>query len=470
MQLTLFGRVALIPGLVLVIFIISLVAGVIESQRADRSLSDLSSTSAPVAMDLQRGPSLFASCNRQYEDAILINDEEAMTKARVIANELLALLDQVKEYPELTDAQLAELMQIRTEVEGWNTEAARVYTAWLKDGNPDQNAVAALAMRTDALRTALDRQATESRGRVLGGLEGLTVANRERRVREGILFAVALLAAVIITMVVLAGLRRTLNEVGTTLTNSVNMIAGVTTEVERGNSGLTINSNRQAVGMVKAREGLENIRGGADDNATLALQAQERLERLMKRLDQGLEAMRTLQGAMGAITQASKQTAAIIDSIHEIAFQTTILSVNAAIEASRAGESGKGFQVVAREVKALARRASTQVRSSVQLVAHAQQQTGSGVNQVEELLRIAADIAAAADEVRESMTRLATASRDQQRTVADIATQVVDVASLADINRADAQRAGNTTATLGNQVRDLGLATDRLRSLLGVRS
>lgn len=470
MQLTLFGRVALIPGLVLVIFIISLVAGVIESQRADRSLSDLSSTSAPVAMDLQRGPSLFASCNRQYEDAILINDEEAMTKARVIANELLALLDQVKEYPELTDAQLAELMQIRTEVEGWNTEAARVYTAWLKDGNPDQNAVAALAMRTDALRTALDRQATESRGRVLGGLEGLTVANRERRVREGILFAVALLAAVIITMVVLAGLRRTLNEVGTTLTNSVNMIAGVTTEVERGNSGLTINSNRQAVGMVKAREGLENIRGGADDNATLALQAQERLERLMKRLDQGLEAMRTLQGAMGAITQASKQTAAIIDSIHEIAFQTTILSVNAAIEASRAGESGKGFQVVAREVKALARRASTQVRSSVQLVAHAQQQTGSGVNQVEELLRIAADIAAAADEVRESVTRLATASRDQQRTVADIATQVVDVASLADINRADAQRAGNTTATLGNQVRDLGLATDRLRSLLGVRS
>lgn len=470
MQLTLFGRVALIPGLVLMIFIISLTAGVIESQRADRSLSDLSSTNAPVAMDLQRGPSLFASCNRQYEDAILINDEEAMTKARAIASELLALLDQVKDYPGLTATQLAELVQVRSEVEGWNTEAARVYTAWLKDGNPDQTAVAALAQRTEALRTALDQQATESRSRVLGGLEGLTVANRERRVREGVLFAVALLAAVIITMVVLAGLRRTLNEVGSTLTNSVNMIAGVTTEVERGNSGLTTNSNRQAVGMVKAREGLENIRGGADDNATLALQAQERLERLMKRLDQGLEAMRTLQGAIGAITQASKQTAAIIDSIHEIAFQTTILSVNAAIEASRAGESGKGFQVVAREVKALARRASTQVRSSVQLVAHAQQQTGSGVNQVEELLRIAADIAAAADEVRESMTRLATASRDQQRTVADIATQIVDVASLADINRADAQRAGNTTATLGNQVRDLGLATDRLRSLLGVRS
>ena len=470
MRLTLFGRVALIPGLVLVIFIISLVAGVIESQRADRSLSELSGSSAPAAMDLQRGPSLFASCNRQYEDAVLINDEEALVKARSLAGELVALLDQVKSYPGLGSTYLAQINQARVDVDSWNVDAARIYAAWLKDGKPDEKGVAALAQRTDALRTFFDQQASDSRGRVLVGLDALTVANRDRRVREGVLFGLALMAAVIITLVVLAGLRRTLNDVSATLTNSVNMIAGVTTEVERGNSGLTTNSNRQAVGMVKAREGLENIRGGADDNATLATQAQERLERLMKRLDQGLEAMRSLQGAMGAITQASKQTAAIIDSIHEIAFQTTILSVNAAIEASRAGESGKGFQVVAREVKALARRASTQVRSSVQLVAHAQQQTSSGANQVEELLRIAADIASSADEVRESMTRLATASRDQQRTVADIATQVVDVASLADINRADAQRAGNTTATLGNQVRDLESATDRLRSLLGVHS
>lgn len=470
MRLTLFGRVVLIPGLVLVIFIISLVAGVLESQRADSSLTALSGNSAPMAMDLQRGPSLFASCNRQYEDAVLINDEEALVKARSLAGELLTLLDQVKAYPGSNATELAQLTQVRADLEGWNSDAARVYAAWLKDGTPNAQAVADLATRTDALRAWFDREASDSRSRVLIGLESLTTANRERRVREGVLFGIALLAAVLITMVVLRGLRRTLIDVGATLSNSVNLIAGVTTEVERGNSGLTINSNRQAVGMVKAREGLENIRGGSDDNATLAGQAQERLERLMKRLDQGLEAMRTLQGAMGAITQASKQTAAIIDSIQEIAFQTTILSVNAAIEASRAGESGKGFQVVAREVKALARRASTQVRSSVQLVAHAQQQTSSGANQVEELLRIAADIASSADEVRESMTRLATASRDQQRTVADIATQVVDVASLADINRADAQRAGNTTATLGNQVRDLGLATDRLRSLLGVRS
>jgi hypothetical protein len=89
MRLTLFGRVALIPGLVLVIFIISLVAGVLESQRADRSLTALSGNSAPMAMDLQRGPSLFASCNRQYEDAVLINDEEALVKARALAGDLL---------------------------------------------------------------------------------------------------------------------------------------------------------------------------------------------------------------------------------------------------------------------------------------------------------------------------------------------------------------------------------------------
>ena len=182
----------------------------------------------------------------------------------------------------------SKLALLRDQAIVWNRDSARIYSAWLRDAKPDQAATTALAKQSELLRSGLDELAADSRAHVLGGLGDLTRANEQRRVREALLFACALLAAIAVSVVVLRGLRKTLFDVGSTLSNSVDLIAGVATEVQRGSSGLATNSNRQAVGMVKAREGLENVRSGADVNASLAGQAQERLERLMKRLDQAM--------------------------------------------------------------------------------------------------------------------------------------------------------------------------------------
>ena len=78
MRVSLIARIAMVPALVLGIFIISLIAGLLESQRADRALIGMTETAAPAAMSLQRGPALFASSIRAYEDAILISDQDAL--------------------------------------------------------------------------------------------------------------------------------------------------------------------------------------------------------------------------------------------------------------------------------------------------------------------------------------------------------------------------------------------------------
>jgi methyl-accepting chemotaxis protein len=72
----------------------------------------------------------------------------------------------------------------------------------------------------------------------------------------------------------------------------------------------------------------------------------------------GGEVVSRVVATMDEINTSSKKIADIIGTIDGIAFQTNILALNAAVEAARAGDAGRGFSVVASEVRALARRAA----------------------------------------------------------------------------------------------------------------
>ncbi|MDO9308959.1 MAG: bacteriohemerythrin [Deltaproteobacteria bacterium] len=183
-----------------------------------------------------------------------------------------------------------------------------------------------------------------------------------------------------------------------------------------------------------AAEGAERANQAAEHGAEVVEKSISVMQRIAERVQSSAKTVETLG-------RRSDEIGAIVGTIEDIADQTNLLALNAAIEAARAGEQGRGFAVVADEVRALAERTTKATREIGQMIKTIQQETKTAVSAMEEGVY-------EVEQGTEEATRSGEALRNIQEEINSLHMQVQQIATAAEEQTA-------TTSEISNNIHSI---------------
>lgn len=201
------------------------------------------------------------------------------------------------------------------------------------------------------------------------------------------------------------------------------------------------------------REGLHSV----TDHTGRTLDKTEEIDR---RIGEANARMGELTRAMDGIRDNAREITKIAKAIEDIASQTNILAINASVEAARAGLAGKGFSVVANEVKRLAAKSAQAAKAASAMVANTHAIIQNGVALTADTAGSLQSISTVSKEIGAITRRLSTAVEEQKSALSQMEGRIGDILAIADQNL---QNAGETEQLSGT----LAQEADELQSKVG---
>ncbi len=241
------------------------------------------------------------------------------------------------------------------------------------------------------------------------------------------------------------------DDVLTEIETASSQVASGSRLVSDGSQTISQGATEQASEIDQLTSTVTQIAAQASQNAENANNANELVKTAKADASVGNSQMEKMQKAMEEIKSASESISRIIKVIDDIAFQTNILALNAAVEAARAGVHGKGFGVVAEEVRNLAARSAQAAKETTELIENSISIVGSGTKIADMTADALQSIVSGVDEAAELVAQIAVASGEQVLGITQINTSIDQMLRVVQTNSATSEETAAASEELSSQ-------------------
>lgn len=226
---------------------------------------------------------------------------------------------------------------------------------------------------------------------------------------------------------------------------------------------LSVKTEQQSASLVETAASMEQMAASTKNNADNTRLASEQANIATLQARKGGELMGQVSNNMQSITDCAQQMTEIISLIDGIAFQTNILALNAAVEAARAGDHGKGFSVVAGEVRSLAHRSAEAAKNIKSLIEVTSHNVTQGVNVVSEAEKNMHDIVIGSGNVSRLMDEISASTSEQEKGISQITQALSELERVTQSNVSMVEELSGSSDVLRNQVIELQARTRNFR-------
>lgn len=246
---------------------------------------------------------------------------------------------------------------------------------------------------------------------------------------------------------ILGALNQTMGQIAA----SAGHVSNGSDQVSASAQSLAQGATEQASAVTEISTTITGISEGAKQTAQAAEEVGHFVNQAGAQLNISMESVRELNESMENISNDSKEIGTIIATIENIAFQINILSLNAAVEAARAGTAGKGFAVVADEISSLASKSDEAAKATKELIEKSAATIVEGakvVNRVTESLEKTGELAG---NVTVKMEEVVDAVANQTLAMEQVATGVEQISAVVESNSATSQECAAASQEMSSQ-------------------